>query len=1250
MLKPKYSLRFQLWISFGSTAALAIVIVCVSAAILSIQAGKVVQATAESALQEQVVRTIQSSSALLADTVAKNLDNLLTSVSILATVTQDRMDEPFYDTPNTTTTTRGKQQYPLMDIEAPLDWELQANVDDTNFEEHIQLQRYSWYPFDMNLSTAHAKFRSQVYGYTGVIDHTNSSVIETQALRRKVSSLQYVLKPLYETHGSVKLAGVYLKNQGYGASLLFPSYANFHVGKKPTGSYKSIGCDWMRNINTKTNQRFAEEEEIARCHPEGDRVPTHEYNPLERGWCRDQALQQGRHHFEGPYRDAFQNDLWLLTFGKAVFDRTTGEFIACTLADVSISQINQILADIVNVTSQRAANLVDDIALVRWDDGVVITSTEWDGTNATETIGVEDLDIVSLQQFEELKLLVKEDDIRQAYDDFILKGQKGIQKIVAAYPIPLPPSQPDPDYLPRAMLLVSVSEEVFNVIDVMNNQVRTDVRRLIGITAAAELFGLCVVLGIAWMVSRVLTHPLEWMGRTSQQLVQSTVYGKEADNEHYRETEPLVTCTPKTEITSLVQEFQGMIRGFSGDGPAKVARPSMYEIRNTMGWYRELELLNDAKYPEQSPVNTGRRRHSTAREQAAMDEADEQPRPLDTQMRRASLRSAMLLDLETEDTESCSSEDKANSNRFGNPFDESVRYVAKEMEYNCPDRLHLGNNVADDYGDRKVLLHVALEDSRRQVGRSPLFWWIVFLLVIPLLTTIGVICAFVYNNITEAFPELVEGTQESSKLIEIRDVIVSAEAGASFAREALVEPVGEMHLYQRFAEWLLFDAIERSDMLTETLETTEECKGFPNGTCPFYANEALTPCPCEWEDSHGLSCKPVSGGIDSRHLQRRFFAGQRQDADPATGQRSAVRSDFVETSRGATQWWDNTSIVPGASKGTLASGYNTTYDRLRTLSALAVVEFAIYNYEGFTRRTKSLGSYLGFEADGMLTGYAGCDYSWAELSAFQSNEINGAARIREDLCPLGKFGYDSRCRGWYASGKAANTTHLTPPYEFATSDTIAVSVTAPLVDPRTNQHIGQALIDFIPQSIIDRTERNRTGFREPLVLAANVDGFGGDTVVAPGYSLGSAAPPSDEVVLPYDEWNSTNRIHFREKVVAEMKAGRAGNATFKRTSEDGTEQSFFIAFAPVVIQTMKPLNSSIFARGVNFSTSLVYSWGVVVRTEDLDVTFRGLEDEIESELQTMSLIFIAIVATTAILVTVTTALVSRASNCYGCVS
>lgn len=52
-------------------------------------------------------------------------------------------------------------------------------------------------------------------------------------------------------------------------------------------------------------------------------------------------------------------------------------------------------------------------------------------------------------------------------------------------------------------------------------------------------------------------------------------------------------CTLSTELVQLLEAFQSMIHGFSGDGVSEVAEPGFYEIRNTLTWHSDFSKLFD---------------------------------------------------------------------------------------------------------------------------------------------------------------------------------------------------------------------------------------------------------------------------------------------------------------------------------------------------------------------------------------------------------------------------------------------------------------------------------------------------------------------------------------------------------------------------------------------------------------------------------------------------------------------------------
>ena len=189
------------------------------------------------------------------------------------------------------------------------------------------------------------------------------------------------------------------------------------------------------------------------------------------------------------------------------------------------------------------------------------------------------------------------------------------------------------------------------------------------------------------------------------------------------------------------------------------------------------------------------------------------------------------------------------------------------------------------------------------------------------------------------------------------------------------------------------------------LSGLEQCKAHVENetlpTCSYF--QEVNKCDCEWNDKRVEECTEFPKG--SRQFQKFFFAGESSNHLP-DGDRNSTKYPDVATSPGTTEWWYDLKTVPGYEKGSSASGHDTLYDRLRVSSAMPLFP-VLYNYD--VEKENYLAQYLGFEADGLFLRTAGCDVAASiSSSGFQSSESNGAAKLRPELCPLGKFGYDPR--------------------------------------------------------------------------------------------------------------------------------------------------------------------------------------------------------------------------------------------------
>ena len=167
-------------------------------------------------------------------------------------------------------------------------------------------------------------------------------------------------------------------------------------------------------------------------------------------------------------------------------------------------------------------------------------------------------------------------------------------RVLFSYPIPMPPKVYEPGYRPTYYLIISGFEEILMAVDHIDESIDKDVSRLISVTVAIGLSGIIVSMTIIWLVSRMLTMPLAWMTSVAGQIVNPTKGASvllKVDDEVSPSFRKKSICGPRTEINELVDEFQDMIRGFSGEGAAFVAQSGLHEIENILTYDEEFNNL-----------------------------------------------------------------------------------------------------------------------------------------------------------------------------------------------------------------------------------------------------------------------------------------------------------------------------------------------------------------------------------------------------------------------------------------------------------------------------------------------------------------------------------------------------------------------------------------------------------------------------------------------------------------------------------
>jgi len=468
------------------------------------------------------------------------------------------------------------------------------------------------------------------------------------------------------------------------------------------------------------------------------------------------------------------------------------------------------------------------------------------------------------------------------------------------------------------------------------------------------------------------------------------------------------------------------------------------------------------------------------------------------------------------------------------------------------------------------------------------------------------------------------GDVKNASVVLERDAIVSATlARSEFGKQVIFQFTRDLNVISRTSGWLLLGGLERSEGFTTMDTGAEECKGYVNteNVCPA---DLDTVCDCSWSTyplvscTHGLYCLYESiltlsflllddffqevgectfNPSNGRFVQHSTYEGQKSDIDQV-GNRIQVTNGT-----GAfplqTDWWDDPNEMPGAEKGSNAHGFATTYDRVRVLSALSVIQFPVYNYPR-PRENEMLGTFVGLEADGMMLSFTGCDKSGFSYSSFQSTVENRAAEIAPDLCPLGRFGYDARCREWYDEAKRRGF-YIMPRYDFASSDVFGSTVAKAILDPQTSETIGIVGLDFLPWKFLNALGPGQTkigkgerGFA--FLITAADDGLGGNTIFAPNYEFGVDGSINIlNLITPNDEYGSNNKQKLHASIQT-MQAGNTGSTTFTRKS-GSDEEVIFLSYAPINLSLSEPTDPRSFANGIEVNPRVVYSLELPLQNE-----------------------------------------------------
>lgn len=612
------------------------------------------------------------------------------------------------------------------------------------------------------------------------------------------------------------------------------------------------------------------------------------------------------------------------------------------------------MSEIFDIASHHDYN---EGALVNLDGTVVVSHDTdlWDPLKSTSLVNISDTYFLPPGTFEELTAQWNFDQEwspdymdKKVHSNAVLKKSDGV---FASLPIPLPPRQYDPLYRPSYYLFLRIDREIFSAIDEVDEAVEDDVEKVVITAILIGVVGLALVALVIWLVARSLTLPLGWMQRVAWRIVNHNderAGGALDVTKEEEDSRMFVRCTPRTEITDLVSEFRMMIKCFSGEGSSTVAKKNRTEVHNEMRWRSEFFQLYSRLESRTILKNSN----------GENDEAC-----TDTSTTVTSLSPSIGVDTSVGGS--------TIAKESAPPISTKTPHTKLNMGRHCI-------SISDQVEEERLKSEIRndLKRQRTKVRQSRLFWWIVILIVLPLLITFLAIGGVVVHAILNVFPSWLETLESASYDIEVGALLQTASLRASFSRAVMTEPLRDIHIFNRLVSWLLFGVVQVKGV-TSMKSETEDCKYFEFNECPLYNDPQKSICDCLWKDPRDwLSCWDYPDSM--RNQQHGIFCGQSSDADPETGNRNNVSYPFHSADPNTTSWWTDFFQMPGAERGALPSGYKTVFDRVGVLSAAAVASVPLYNYiENLDRNKHFLGLYFAFENDGMFQGYSVSFYNLA---------------------------------------------------------------------------------------------------------------------------------------------------------------------------------------------------------------------------------------------------------------------------------
>jgi tetratricopeptide (TPR) repeat protein len=212
------------------------------------------------------------------------------------------------------------------------------------------------------------------------------------------------------------------------------------------------------------------------------------------------------------------------------------------------------------------------------------------------------------------------------------------------------------------------------------------------------------------------------------------------------------------------------------------------------------------------------------------------------------------------------------------------------------------------------------------------------------------------------------------------------------------------------------------------------------------------------------------------------------------------------------------------------------------------------------------------------------------------------------------------------------------PYVFAINNLVGQSVTKSLIDPHSGQLLGQALIDFTSDRILESLTDAMTplvdGFH--VLITMKPDESGNDVVVAPGFDFRDLSRNEtatiSRYILPFGSPDGEQGVDSFDSILNDMRTGNSGEKTFLRFNNANVVESINFAYAPVSVMSLRIINSSDLSTGTEIYRPHIFSLALGQKEEGLLAQVKGVANNLEKSSHIFLTVFSILIAVAILLV------------------